>query len=92
MNGVYDSYELALMYSIKREVPFENMLALNGTVGNNVGYYGAGSYQKFMNEVVVPLKGKLDYLDRDYALWESSGMLWGGFATPQHPHLSLSTA
>jgi uncharacterized protein (TIGR03790 family) len=64
-NGLQDSYELALFYAAKRDIPLGNLLGVNCTRGNTYYYYANTSYPTFLSEIDVPVKNKLAQLGEE---------------------------
>ncbi|MFH0920480.1 MAG: TIGR03790 family protein [Fibrobacterota bacterium] len=62
-NGVSDSRDLALYYQAKRGIPESNMLGL--TTSRYPAYDTKAHVQLFFEEIVLPLRRKIDSLGRD---------------------------
>ena len=67
-NGIKDNQEIALYYRQKRQIPDQNILAVNPSVGSSgcsYYYYGTSTYPNFINDIVEPIKNKLSVLGEE---------------------------
>ena len=67
-NGVKDNLEQAFYYQMKRNIPDENMLAVNPSVGSSGCshyYWLASAYPDFIDDIVTPIQNKLSILGEE---------------------------
>lgn len=60
-DGIQDSLQVANYYAVRRGIPAGNMLGVACSTGSSY-YYGSANYEKFYNEMVIPIRDRLSSL------------------------------